>query len=208
MDKEYLDRHFWPKVRKSDGCWEWTGATNGVGYGQLNVKGKRWSAHRISYEIHIGAIPQGLLVRHRCDNRPCVRPDHLELGTHVDNARDMVERGRVNSHRGDRTHCPNGHPFDEDNTYWWNGARQCRACKDAYQARKRVATGVAERSNRLTGQRRADVRASVVSRYAAGETLREIGDSYGRSRELIRALLLEAGVNIRSKQYRRHRDED
>lgn len=208
VEKEYLDRYFWPKVRKTSECWEWQAANNGLGYGQLNFRGKRWSAHRLSYEAHYGPIPPGRVVRHRCDNRACVRPDHLEVGTHADNSRDMIQRGRSSRHRADRTHCPSGHAFDEVNTYWWNGCRQCRACKDAHQARKRVTSGAAERSNRLTGQDRADLTAIATSRYAAGETLKEIADSCGRSRELIRALLIEAGVTIRSKQYRRHRDED
>lgn len=88
---------FWERVGKSDGCWEWTGYRAPAGYGQLG-RGPRNEglalAHRLSWEFHYGPIPDGLLVCHRCDNPPCVRPDHLFLGTFVDNAQDMVSKGR------------------------------------------------------------------------------------------------------------------
>ena len=99
------DASFWSKVDKTDGCWVWTGAkskvkvVNGVekgsaGYGVLKVNGKYYSAHRRSYEIANGTIPEGMMVLHKCDNRACVNPDHLYLGTQADNMRDMVARER------------------------------------------------------------------------------------------------------------------
>lgn len=77
-----------------DECWEWTGSCNKWGYGQLQIDGSAVGAHRVSYELYNGKIPDGLLVRHKCDNRPCVNPGHLEVGTHLDNAHDRDERGR------------------------------------------------------------------------------------------------------------------
>jgi hypothetical protein len=76
------------------GCWEWNAAKNNKGYGQLNYQGRRLLAHRLSYESHNGPIPDGLILRHTCDNPPCINPKHLIVGTLVDNSRDMDERGR------------------------------------------------------------------------------------------------------------------
>lgn len=76
-------------------CIEWTATRAWDGYGVIDVRGKQYKAHRISYEVHFGPIPAGLIVRHRCDNRPCVNPEHLEIGTHADNTRDAIERGRI-----------------------------------------------------------------------------------------------------------------
>jgi hypothetical protein len=90
--------HFWAKVKKSDDCWEWTAKRNNKGYGLFRTKPKHtWTfttASRIAYELTYGPIPKGKWVLHTCDNRGCVRPDHLFLGTHSDNMRDMRNKGR------------------------------------------------------------------------------------------------------------------
>ena len=87
---------FWPKVSKSDGCLVWTGFRDSKGYGQIGTGGRHGIdyAHRVSYEINNGPIPEGMHVLHKCDNPPCVRPDHLFLGTHTDNMQDMWTKGR------------------------------------------------------------------------------------------------------------------
>ena len=76
------------------GCWNWTASVRDNGYGQMQTHKKVERAHRVSWEIHRGEIPDGMFVLHRCDNRLCVNPDHLYLGTHADNMRDITERGR------------------------------------------------------------------------------------------------------------------
>jgi hypothetical protein len=85
---------FWENVDKTGDCWLWTASLRGAGYGQVRYKGKQQIAHRVAWILTHGPIPDGMLVRHKCDVLRCVRPDHLELGTHADNTRDMDERGR------------------------------------------------------------------------------------------------------------------
>lgn len=89
-----IPRRFWERVRQSDGCWEWMGAKFPKGYGSLFTGKKCELAHRVSYILHYGAIPDDLWVLHRCDNPGCVRPDHLFLGNNTDNVRDMIAKGR------------------------------------------------------------------------------------------------------------------
>lgn len=86
---------FWTSVKSSAGCWEWMkGRSDERGYGVTADVGRKLQAHRASWELHYGPIPEGLFVCHKCDNPPCVRPDHLFLGTHLDNMRDMIAKGR------------------------------------------------------------------------------------------------------------------
>jgi hypothetical protein len=94
MEKSFNEtdiREFWSKVQKTDSCWEWVGKKDHAGYGYF--KGGR-TAHRFSWEITHGPIPEGLCICHHCDNPSCVRPDHLFLGTHQDNVWDSKRKGR------------------------------------------------------------------------------------------------------------------
>lgn len=83
------------RIDSASGCWLWTASKNAGGYGTISVKRRPHGAHRVSYELHIGAIPDGLFVLHSCDIPACVNPAHLRVGTVLDNARDAVERGRI-----------------------------------------------------------------------------------------------------------------
>lgn len=99
---------FWEKVDKSKGensCWEWTRYKDKDGYGQLRFKGRMYLAHRFSYMTYVGAIPEGMLICHKCDNPSCVNPDHLFIGTHLDNKRDCIKKGRLNPRKGGDHHC-------------------------------------------------------------------------------------------------------
>lgn len=93
---------FWSKVRKSDGCWEWT-ATTDHRYGLFHLNGRMEKAHRVAYELTHGPIPSGLHALHSCDNTRCVRPSHLSLGTPADNAHDRDRRGRQVAPVGERS---------------------------------------------------------------------------------------------------------
>lgn len=99
---EQFNARFWSKVRPTPtGCWEWTAYRNNHGYGQFTVrKGVFYTAHAVSYAITHGPIQPGMSICHRCDNPPCVRPDHLFIGTQSDNAIDMFSKGRATRSRG------------------------------------------------------------------------------------------------------------
>lgn len=98
-----LLRKFLDRTTKSPNCWIWTGGLSKSGYGQLHAPalGER-RAHRVSFILHRGAIPDGLLVLHKCDNPRCVNPAHLFLGTPLDNIRDMIAKGRDDKVKGMR----------------------------------------------------------------------------------------------------------
>jgi len=103
--KDWKER-FWKKVsiKGNNECWEWTGGKQGDGYGIFGViengKWKMKLAHRISWTFHFGEIPKYMKICHKCDNPKCVNPNHLFIGTQLDNVKDMVKKGRINSREG------------------------------------------------------------------------------------------------------------
>ena len=122
---------FWEKVDKtgSNGCWEWTAGCftpNGYTYGAFVIGRQAFGAHRLSYKLSHGDIPNGFHVHHKCENPLCVNPDHLEALSPKDHTATMT------GHCGRRTQCPQGHPYDEENTRVTGGRRRCRACESAY----------------------------------------------------------------------------
>ena len=129
-----IDR-FWQAVEKTDTCWLWK-RPRADGYGRLFLDRHRAvMAHRFSYEVHVGKIPNGLQIDHLCRVRNCVNPAHLELVT----GRENVLRGEgTAAKRARQTHCVNGHRFTNRNTYVNSkGHRTCKRCR-ADRMRKKV----------------------------------------------------------------------
>ena len=126
---------FWIKVQKSQepkGCWLWTGAVHKLtGYGATATGGRKGAksllAHRVSYEMSIGPIPEGLQLDHLCRVRNCVNPEHLEPVTARENTMRSTSISALNAVK---THCVNGHPFSDDNTVILkSGWRDCLHCR-------------------------------------------------------------------------------
>lgn len=110
-------------VAASSGCWLWIGAQNAAGYGIVTVNGRTLKAHRVSYEVHVGPIPEGLHIDHLCRVRNCVNPEHLEPVTLAENNRRAAAA---------QTHCIHGHEFTPENTLTSKrGHRFCRSCARA-----------------------------------------------------------------------------
>jgi len=141
------------EVRES-GCIEWTGATDRFGYGVIGrgARGKGTTrTHILAWKIANGPVPDGLCVLHHCDNPPCCEteptegyPDgHLFLGTKADNNADKAAKGRAFNGFAGRTHCSQGHVYDEANTYVYPKGRQYKECSRTrsreYQTRLRLA---------------------------------------------------------------------
>lgn len=131
-----IDRLFLRLVPVGE-CLEYDGARCSFGYGSIKIVVgagiyRAEQAHRIVWETHYGSIPDGLLIRHTCDNPPCCNPEHLLLGTQKDNMHDMAERGRRADQRRER--CYQDHLLDPENTYEYTDKhgikhRRCRTCQ-------------------------------------------------------------------------------
>lgn len=111
VNKDEQDKRFWLKVTKktSTECWLWTGAKKPTGYGNIRRDKKYTTAHRVSWEMHFGKVPDGMQVLHSCDTPSCCNPHHLMLGTGMSNYIDMVRKGRSNSNHKNRRYGEKHH---------------------------------------------------------------------------------------------------
>ena len=122
-----LPAHVANKIAPDEsGCWLWGGEVDRGGYGRTTLRGKRHLAHRLVYQLLVGQIPEGLVIDHLCSVRHCVNPRHLEPVTPAENNRRCACVSTLNALK---THCPQGHPYDAENTLQYPGARVCRACQ-------------------------------------------------------------------------------
>lgn len=129
----------------NSGCWLWDAACDTGGYAQISVGNKSKSAHRISYEMHVGPVPEGLVLDHKCRVRSCVNPDHLEPVTN----RENILRGDLWKVHGLKTHCPKGHSYSQENSYLYRGSRHCKKCKIINQMRRRRVKADVRRKDRV-----------------------------------------------------------
>lgn len=115
-------------VEPNTGCWLWTMCVDKDGYGIFQEKTRTTvKAHRFSWKVHRGDVAKGTFICHKCDTPSCVNPEHLFLGTALENNRDCAVKKRT--HNQKKTHCPNGHRYDSANTYIYaSGYRDCREC--------------------------------------------------------------------------------
>lgn len=185
------------------GCWLWTASLRG-GYGQFGVDGTTRAAHRVVYEMLVGAVPDGLELDHTCRVRSCVNPSHLEPVTHRENVLRGEGHGAVNARK---THCLHGHELDGVNVYRYGVGRHCKACafRRAEEARAEVAR------NPVLGPPVSE----AARRYAKAERHRQEADrlaqpcwdlapeTYGPAMPVFEMAAVRLGPPV-SKEARRH----
>lgn len=136
MQGKPLAERLWSNIKTDGECWVWKRGKTRAGYGTIGYFGKTYYTHRLSYELMVGPIPDGLELDHLCFNRLCCNPWHLEPVTSEVNKRRMLDRNT-------KMQCPQGHPYEGSNVIVeLDGSRRCRACRKAYDRKRHSAKAV------------------------------------------------------------------
>lgn len=145
-------QRFMQKIRYTAyGCWEWTASRHQWGYGYFFFEGKVTVAHRASYQLFVGPIPEGCEIDHLCRNPCCANPNHLEAVPHIVNCQRGVAGAIVAEMSRSKTHCPQGHPYDDENTiHSKSGKRKCRACNKIECSRRNKIRWQMKKAGRLS----------------------------------------------------------
>lgn len=176
-----LDQRFEKKFKKTRGCWVWTGALAKNGYGQIGAGGKRGRvlyAHRVAYELYIGKVPDDSLVCHTCDNRQCVNPDHLFLGSYKDNMQDAVKKGRTA--RGERNGMraqPHRRATGDRNGSRTHPEKRPRGDDHYFRKNPELRRGSNNFNSKLTEE---SVR-EILARFKKGECSKDLAETFGVS---------------------------
>lgn len=163
---------FWSRVERGPGCWIWRGAVGSSGYGNVVIGGRTVGAHRLAYSMAFGDIQLGFVVRHRCDTKLCVNPEHLEVGTQAETVRDAATRGRLR--RGDR------HPLRANPSLAARGDRHGSKTRP-----ESVARGERTGSAKLTESAVREIRARVAGGESQTSTARSFGVSQSTVSEIV-----------------------
>lgn len=126
-----VDDRLWNKIDVAD-CWQWIGRVDPKGYGTFTLSQVPKMAHRVVYEMLVGAIPASMTLDHLCRNHGCVNPDHLEVVTRGEN---VLRGATITARNLAKTQCPVGHPYDTANTSMYRGRRSCKTC---HRLRERI----------------------------------------------------------------------
>lgn len=146
-DEAYMARLKSKCTIDENGCWMYDGFRDACGYGEISYRGESIATHRLAYKLAIGQLPeydgkkQNAIVCHRCDKPACCNPGHLFLGSQTDNMKDAAKKRRWAKQL--KSHCPHGHPYDDENTYVATNDKghRMRGCKTCQRIRQRVKAG-------------------------------------------------------------------